>query len=228
MKDCKKLDIRCVAFDVDGVLFSSSKIIADAYAQASLKYSKQISKNLPLHSTETIMREVGKPISEIFRNLFPMLNPLECAALSELSLENLSEMVFKNQGNLLSNVKKIFSYLRSKKIRIVLVSNGRRPYVQAILDAYDLNSFIDILCCVGDSIQNIKFDSKSSLLKYYMRYYLLAPQKILMVGDRYTDYEAALKTYVKFVGVLSGHGTELQSKNISYTIRNLIELKKII
>lgn len=192
-----KMTITYLAFDMDGVLFSSEGFIGNAYEDAIIRANL----NLPLPSSETIIQQVGKPITEIFRNVFPGITAKEISVLHKETLISVVNMINEGRGHIYAGMPEAVQEL-SKFYKLFIVSNGRRKYIEAVLYHYGLYNFFQPVLTLEDLLIN----NKGDLLQTYIKNEGNTPDKWTMIGDRRADLDAAQYTGCRFVGCLWGHG----------------------
>jgi len=215
---------KLVCFDMDGVLYSSEKIVGLAYKGAVEKIRKDQGLNVEIPTVERIMEEIGKPIIDIYRNLFPTLTAEQQKEIATNNLGELISLIRSKKGVLLPGAAKVLKELRSRGVFIGLASNGRGPYLTAIMETYEIKpEFHSIKFINGEDLK-----SKADLIKTYMKEFSIAPEETLMVGDRMSDYNAAKEAAVPFACVTSGHGSDFSDQQFDYTVHHLQELIEII
>jgi len=207
-----------MAFDVDGTLFSSEHIIHGVYIEALASYNRKYGACLHVPSKDEIMVEIGKPIQEIFDNLFGAggvdFEPLA----REIGLV-LIRQVKARRGLLYEGVYDTLSLLHASGMRMGVASNGRREYIEAILSTYSLNSFMVPGLYVEGAVKN-----KTGILRGYIDEFRLNPARTVMVGDRYTDFEAARETGCVFIGCSYGHADKKEMEGADYFIERFSDL----
>jgi len=215
---------KLVCFDMDGVLYSSEKMIAAAFRDAVMRFSREVELDVQVPKLQRIMEEVGRPIRTIYANLFPKLNQVQQERVSTLTLDTLEKRVKAREGTLLPGALQVLQKLEERGIAIGLASNGRERYLDAILQTYGMDRYFPGRAVIdGD-----KLPDKGSLITHAMQRYELNAEDTLMVGDRLTDYEAAEQAGVDFVCVLTGHGNDILDHQSAYSIRKLEELLPVV
>lgn len=218
------MSIKFVAFDIDGVIFSSENFLQESYYNGVMEFlKKNPSKKFPPPKKEKILKFVGKTYKEILTGLFPGINNEEIIEMRKYILKSLIYNILSKKGVLLKGAKEILYYLKEKKIKTGTASNGSKIYVEAILQTYNLYEYFNEIIFVG--VDN--FEEKTDILKYYKKKYMLKKNEILMVGDRITDLNAAINADTLFAGI-KGHGYEDELKGSDYIIDNLNQLINII
>ena len=201
------MKITHLAFDMDGVIYTAEDFIADAYREA-IKHS---GLKYPLPSTSQIMEQIGKPIWEIFKNLFPRITQPEMLEFRTYTRKYVVQMVSEKRGRIYEGIPELIESL-SKSYTLAACSNGGDRYIEAILDTYSLRKyFIPILTLDSENINN-----KGELLKAYISKNGSNSSLWVMIGDRKTDLEAALYNNCRFIGCTWGHADdgELTGANV--------------
>ncbi len=193
------MNITHLAFDMDGVIYTAEDFIADAYKEA-IKHS---GLNLPVPSTVQIMRLIGKPIWEIYANLFPDITKEEMLEFRTHTRKWVVQMVREKKGKIYNGIPELLQSL-SQKYTLAVCSNGGAGYIETILNTYDLYKyFIPVLTLDSENISN-----KGELLKSYISKNGNDSSSWIMIGDRKTDFEAAVYNNSRFIGCTWGHADE--------------------
>lgn len=215
---------RLVCFDMDGVLYSSERMIAGVFRKAALEYAAVRGLAVTVPELPEIMEQIGRPISVIFSSLFPGLSPEQQREISLLTLQELVTRVRAREGSLLPGAFDVLRTLAIRGVQLGLASNGRAPYLDAILETYNLVRFFpDRAVIDGKALPD-----KGSLITHAMARHGIGPRETLMVGDRLTDWEAARQAGVDFACVLSGHGSDFTDQPLDHAIHRLAELLPIV
>lgn len=195
--------IKYLAFDIDGTLFSSEDIILNVYKESINLYKNRTGSNIELPSQEKIMAQIGKPVKTIFLNLVPELEEKDRDLISDEVLRILCEKVRNKEGHIYEGVRDTLEKLYHNSYILLTASNGRIPYIESILDVAGVNSlFADKVTL---DYNNLKV--KGDILLYYIKKYNIKPNQILMIGDRFSDFEAAEKAGTPFLFCEYGHAT---------------------
>ncbi len=193
-----------IAFDIDGTLYDCSPVVGMAFEQGIDAFLMQYPKlNLRKPSTDEIMKLVGIPVDEIFTSLFPTLPQELSQTLNDYCTAKLAELVFQQKGTILPGVVEIVKMLYNRGYGLVTASNGRKEYVEAVLDAYKLRPYFLTITALEDK----NLQDKTQLLAYYKKY-LPNRDILIMVGDRTNDMVAAHKNNVPFIACAFGHNDE--------------------
>jgi len=192
-----------VAFDLDGVLYSAEPFLGEAYREAIARVNQRRPESFPcVPETREILAHVGWPVPEILDRLFPSIAADAVDLLYHETLPVICEHVRRGEGTLFPRVGETLEALSMDGYRLAVASNGRRPYVAAVLTTYDLQRyFVDLI-----AVESGSRVTKPDLLREYMKRDAIAPQQMIMVGDRTSDVEAARDVGCAFIGCDYGHG----------------------
>lgn len=188
------------ALDIDGTIFSSEEIIYPAYAEAMQSFTEEHGLDIQTPSKERIMPEIGKPVKTIFENLFPDLNDALRNALSDKVLQTLVAMIDNGAGDYYPEIEETVKTLTRKGGVILVASNGRQPYIDAILRAAKIFEYVSN----PTYIDGKTIFTKSDILRHYVATGFSA-REILMVGDRKSDWDAARAIGCDFAWCEYGH-----------------------
>ncbi len=188
-----------LAFDMDGVIYTAEDFIADAYKDAI----KQSGLNLPVPSTSQIMQQIGKPIWDIYKNLFPDITKADMLEFRTHTRRCVVQMVSEKRGRVYDGIPGLLESL-SKKYTLAACSNGGAGYIETILNTYDLYKyFIPVLTLDSENLSN-----KGELLKTYISKNGNNSSSWVMIGDRKTDLDAAVYNKCYFIGCTWGHAND--------------------
>lgn len=192
-----KIDL--VFFDIDGVIFSSKKIVNDAYESSVKQFRKETGIKLNVPSKRAIIREMGKPSHEIICNFFSDLSDFQKNRISTLILENLCKLIYRGKGEIYPGIKNVIERL-SINYKLRISSNGRKDYIESILKTYDLEKYFNDNQYVGHG-----FRDKSEIIGYHASRLGIHRTRAVVIGDRDTDIKAAKKNNSLSIGCEWGH-----------------------
>jgi len=190
-----------IAFDLDGVLYSSEPFIADAYRDAMEVVNRQRPGSFArVPTTRAILDHVGWPVPTILARLFPTVDQEAVDLLNAATLDVICARVTRHEGTLYAGVPDVLTALHDAGHLLAVASNGRRRYVESVLETYRLAPlFVEPLAAS-------EVGGKPALLREYLGRYEIRPEHAVMVGDRASDVEAAQAAGCYFVGCDYGHG----------------------
>ncbi len=217
------MKIKAVAFDMDGTLYSSEPLIENVYKETLMEVEKITHKKYKYPTFNEIEPLIGQPVKIIYETLFYDLSEKEKSLFGQIVLKKFQETIMKQGGYLFPKVKETIDFLNSKNLHVLIASNGKREYIDSILNKFSLNT--EPFICVDESPS---IQKKADILKYYLKEYQLQKDEIIMVGDRTSDYDAANELGIFFVGCNFGHGHISEIKNAHIIIQNIHEVIKII
>jgi len=189
------MKIDSIILDVDGTIWNTTDIVADAWNLAIDKLYPQVP-----HVTGSILKgQFGKTMQVIADNLFPILN-------DEQKSQLMDQCCVQEQLALTSNTKDI-SYPNviktiaelSKLVPLFIVSNCQKGYIEVVMEKNNIEKYITDFECYGNNGKN----KDENIRLICDRNGLKAP---IYVGDTQGDYDACKKAGVPFVWVSYGFG----------------------
>jgi phosphoglycolate phosphatase len=192
-----------IAFDLDGVLYSSEPFLGEAYREAIANVNQRRPNSFPrVPSTREILDHVGWPVTVILDRLFPDIDAAAVDLLYAEALEVICAHVARGEGILFPGVAKTLADLRRSGLLLAVASNGRQRYIETVLSSYGIaRHFLDLITVESGAIEN-----KAGVLRACLARYCLGPEQLVMVGDRSSDVEAAAAVGCHFIGCDYGHG----------------------
>nr|WP_194165678.1 HAD-IA family hydrolase [Oceanobacillus sp. CFH 90083] len=212
--------MKSVIFDMDGTLFQTDKILERSLEDVFnyLAYVNKWEGAMPIDAFREIM---GVPLPVVWETLLPNYSIEEREQINNYFQERLIENIKSGKGALYPNVKDLFEYLKSEGFSIFIASNGVPPYLNAIVQYYNLDNWVSETF----SIEQIKSYSKSDLVKNILTKYGI--QEAAVVGDRLSDIKAAKDNGLTAVGCSFDFAKEEELSQADFVINDLIELKGV-
>lgn len=184
-----------IILDVDGTIWNTTGIVADAWNLTFDKYFPQV----PHVTAEILKGQFGKPMDVIADNLFPMLSKDEKKLLMEKCCEMEQAALMENTKDIaydgvIETIKNL-----SQKIPVFIVSNCQSGYIEVVMEKNGIAEYIKDFECFGNTgllkDQNIRLIIERNDLK-----------AAAYVGDTQGDYEACKKADVPFIWAAYGFG----------------------
>ena len=198
----EKQKIRAILWDVDGTLFSSEDIIHRIYQETFEKYPEAHGVPARVPTLDEIVAQIGKPVKTIFENLAPDVAEEQRYDLSLGILHGLVVAISRGQGEHYAGVFDTLQELRQRGYRFFGVSNGRYPYIEAILRANGTFALFEDV----PTIDNRRIHDKIELVAHVLASAGLQADQCVLVGDRTSDRDAAGSNGVPFIAATYGHG----------------------
>lgn len=193
--------LRLLAFDLDGVLYSSEPFLGTAYRESIARVNAiRPGSFARVPETGEIMPHIGWPVPVILARLFPDAAPAAIELLHQATLDAICARVTRREGMLYPAVPETLAELHARGVQLAVASNGRTRYVETVLDTYGLGArFVERITAdqVGD---------KSAVLRAYLERLRVPARAAVMIGDRASDVDAARAVGCHFIGCDYGHG----------------------
>ncbi|MCB1324222.1 MAG: HAD hydrolase-like protein [Spirochaetales bacterium] len=215
--------VRHILWDVDGTIFSSEEIIHEIYREAFEAHRAAFGRPAHLPDLEAIINEIGKPVRVIFENLAPDLETTERERLSLTILHRLVLAIGEGRGHYYAGMVETLGELAKRGFRFYAASNGRYPYIEAILrKAGILGLFSDVVSVDGRLIHD-----KNQLVLDILKRHQIDRSRAALVGDRASDRDAALQAELPFVACAYGHGSAPEWQGAVCTVQSPEELLEV-
>lgn len=199
--------------DVDGTLWDSTSIIADAWNEIV-----DARDDIPVHFTAYQLSQLfGRPLSAIADIIFPFLEEKERYALMDTCCEREHERLHENNKDILyPGVADTIREL-SKNHKIFIVSNCQAGYIELFLEKTGLAPYVTDFECPG----NTGLGKGANIRLIIERNHLNHP---IYVGDIKGDQLASSEAGIPFCHASYGFG---KVEEPDYTIEHFSDLLTI-
>jgi phosphoglycolate phosphatase len=212
-----------IAFDLDGVIYSSEPFIAESYRESIARVNEQRPGSFArVPSTREILDHVGWPVAVILERLFPSVERAAVDLLFATTLDVICDYVRHKQGHIYPGIAPALRELVARGYTLTIASNGRRPYIEAVLATYELTTFFAPIVSadeVGD---------KAAVLRAYLQRHVVPAAHTIMIGDRSSDVEAARAVGTQFIGCDYGHGYRNEIEGAGPIVGHFDELPDVV
>ena len=190
------MKIDSIILDVDGTIWNTTDIVADAWKLAIDKLYPQVP-----HVTGNILKgQFGKTMKVIADNLFPILNDEQktqlmdqCCVQEQLALtSNTKDISYPNVINTMAELSKV--------VPLFIVSNCQKGYIEVVVAKNRIEQYITDFECYGNNGKN----KDENIRLIIERNELNAP---VYVGDTQGDCDACKKANIPFIWASYGFGT---------------------
>ncbi|GMA63378.1 HAD family hydrolase [Alicyclobacillus fastidiosus] len=186
-----------IIFDLDGTLIDTGSIAVEAYR---LVLSEFAYKPDEFPSEEQMLKTFGLPDTEIWDTLMPRHTPEEQMIGFERAGQRIDDEIRK-QDILLPHAREVVQELHARGYTLTTASNCGKSYLDAVMSSQGIGHLFDRPLCL-ESVQGTR---KSDILRALISRYG-GGEALFMVGDRYTDRDAAAEVNIPFIGCDFGFG----------------------
>lgn len=179
--------IKAVIFDLDGVIIDSLEAWIKVFNDTRKHY------NLPIITKKEFMGKVWGGSMERDVRLYFKGKTIE--EVSKLYFSKMDKFIESTKLN--ANVKETLEKLKTKSIKLCVVSNSYKKVVLGILNFHKIKGSFDVILG-GDDVENGK-PAPDSLLKVCKRLDIKVNEAVL-VGDTTNDFGAAKNAGMFFIG----------------------------
>ena len=201
-------------FDVDGTLWDSAKPVAESW---TLMLERRYPELARIITPDDMYRNMGKTMDAIGADLFPGLAPDKRDEVMDACMRYENEYLADHPGVTYPNMKETLAAL-SREYGLYIVSNCQEGYIEALMAACGIASYISDTECIGATGR-----PKGDNIRLVMERNGL--EKCLYVGDTAMDQEAAGKAGIPFVFASYGFG---QASGADAVIGSLVELPQAV
>ena len=203
-----------IIFDVDGTLWDSAKPVAESW---TLMLERRYPELARIITPDDMYRNMGKTKDAIGADLFPGLAPDKRDEVMDACMRYENEYLADHPGVTYPNMKETLAAL-SREYGLYIVSNCQEGYIEALMAACGIASYISDTECFGATGR-----PKGDNIRLVMERNGL--EKCLYVGDTAMDQEAAGKAGIPFVFASYGFG---QASGADAVIGSLAELPRAV
>lgn len=200
-----------IIFDLDGTLWDSTQLCADAWNE-SLEALKLKSKKFQAKDVEKIM---GLPHDEVFKKLFPEYNKETREKIATEFYEREISRVNRNEAAIYPGVMEGIKAL-SQKYPLYIVSNCMTEYLNAFYFVTGMKNYFKDAECYGHKgllkAENLKLIKERNSLK-----------KPVYIGDTGGDEKSCKEAKIDFMYVNYGFGMVEKPLKIFNTFSELTE-----
>jgi phosphoglycolate phosphatase len=187
-----------VLFDLDGTLVATDRFWVGAAGRGCRRAFEELGLERRPPDEAGWMSLVGLPLREGFRALFPDLAPAQLAVVMEHCVAEERAALADGGAELLPGAREALRELRRLGVRTAIASNCEAPYLDAMVAGLALDELVDEAYCLDTPGIASKAEMLARLLEVF------GTRSAVMVGDRYTDAEAARKSGLPHVHLARG------------------------
>jgi phosphoglycolate phosphatase len=218
----KKLAL--VILDLDGTLYSSRATTLGAVTHAVADLNARHGLDMQPPGEGQILAGVGCTRVEFAKRVFPALPSLYHEEIDKLVWHWERELIAAGLGSLFPGAREALEELRRDGFPLAMATNAGKPYMDAILDRFDVRRLFDECRCAGDGAAG----DKSDLIRAIVASLGVDASSSVMVGDRRSDIAAAEKAGTLSVGCTWGFGTRDELSGADRLVHRFDELPPLV
>jgi len=191
------LDQHCppdlVIFDVDGTLHDTFAWWAPVIRAGVQRFAEQEGMEIAPPTVEEAEAVVGMKDAGVWAPFLPDSHKDRWLDLRAVVLPMEVDEVSRGVDYLFEGVRQMLPHLREAGVKVALASNCRSEYMAAMQDGQGLRQLSDWQFCLDS--QNV--ETKTDMLREAQA--AAGAERVVMVGDREPDHEAAVARGLPFV-----------------------------
>lgn len=189
------MEKRGIIFDMDGTLWDSAKAVAESWTEVvAREYTPE-----RVITEDEIKRVMGLTMDKLAAQIFPELPEERRLQLLDVCGREENEYLRTHGAIVYPKVEETFQKLR-EKYHLYIVSNCQSGYIEAFLEYYGYDKYIEDIECYG----NNGLVKGENIRKVVERNQLT---KAVYIGDIQGDYDASMQAGVEFIHAGYGFGT---------------------
>jgi phosphoglycolate phosphatase len=175
-----------VIFDVDGTLHNTFAWWAPVIRAGVARFAEQNGMEIELPNVREAEAVVGMKDAGVWAPFLPEGHKDRWFDLRSVVLPMEVEEVSRGVDYLFAGIRLMLPHLREIGVKVALASNCRTEYMDAMMNGQGLKALSDWQFCLDSP----GVESKTDMLARAQE--VSGAQKVVMVGDREPDHEAAL------------------------------------
>lgn len=184
-----------VFFDLDGTLTNPGLGITNSVIYALDKFGIKVDDRTELY------KFIGPPLLDSFRDFYEFDEDTSRLAMKYYREYFGAKGLFENE--VYAGIPQVLQELKDRGYHLMVATSKPTPYALQILDKFDLSRYFEF---VSGSSMDENNSSKDQIIKYAIDSNNIAPDEIIMIGDRKHDVLGAKANNVYCAGVLYGYG----------------------
>lgn len=185
--------IKAVIFDFDDTLMKTS----DLYYKKTK--AALIAHDISVPPRKLYNKHFGKPALKMFKCIFPNED-------AEKIMKLAFGYNFNTNGRTLDGVIELFKFLKKKRVKIGLLTNGDRENLKDKLKFMKIGQYFEYIHSMEDSVYH---KPHPKVFNKILAKFNIYPEEAFYVGDLIVDAQAARRAGLNFIATLTG----LHSKN---------------
>ncbi|MDZ5713281.1 HAD family hydrolase [Jeotgalibacillus haloalkalitolerans] len=205
-----------ILFDLDGTIIDSTDYLLQA-----LHLAVEDMPHIQEPTKETLQAAYGLTGNDFWAKVVPDASPQEITIIRRRRSEFLDQLV-KGKDLLFPGVKETLQQLKQDGHTLSTASNCGTHYLDMILDSQDIRQYFSEPLCLG----TIYGEKKSEVLAVHFEKF--GKSEAYLVGDRYSDIEAAKDHDIPVIYCTYGFGTAEEAARADYQIGSIDEVLAIV
>lgn len=195
--DLSLLDQHCppdlIIFDVDGTLHDTFAWWAPIIRAGVARFAEQEGIEITLPTIEEAEAVVGMKDAGVWAPFLPASHKDRWNDLRSVVLPMETDEVSRGVDYLFAGIRGLLVHLREIGVKVALASNCRSEYMAAMQEGQGLRALTDWQYCLDSP----GVTTKTDMLRIAQE--VASAKKVVMVGDREPDHEAAVARGLPFV-----------------------------
>lgn len=207
--------VQNVILDIDGTLWNTTEIVADAWNEAIEADGRSGVRATP----EKLQQLFGKPMNVIGELLFTdVTEEVRKRLLEDCVISEQKTLEERELDILYPGVAQTMEVLVKQGKKLFIVSNCQSGYIELFLRKNDFEALVTDFECYGNTEK-----SKGENIRLLMERNGLKAENTVYVGDTQGDYEATVEAEIPFIFASYGFGDVTEAKQAIQCFSDLLQ-----
>lgn len=215
------MSLKCVIFDMDGLMFDSERINGECFKKAAKEYGYDVTDEIRLKMLGRSKKDNQMMMQKIFGNDYPAIK------VSELSTKYRDEYIKQNGLPIKPGLIELLKYLKEKQIYIAVASSSLYKVVVYNLEITDTYQYIDYIVS-GNQVKQSK--PSPEIFINVLNHYGIKPSEAIVLEDSENGILAAVNGNIPVICIpdLVYHSDKINDMTLAVlkTLNDVIEYIK--
>ncbi|MGN1481737.1 HAD family hydrolase [Porcipelethomonas sp.] len=210
-----------IILDFDGTIHDCAKIYIPAFRTGYKYLTDRRLAPIRHFSDSEISGWLGYSAKDMWDRFMPDLDEKYKKTCTKIIGDEMLKLIDCGKSVLYSGAEETLKKLNENGHKLIFLSNCGRSYMEAHINAHQLNRFFCDYFCTED----YDFRSKPEIFPYIKQKH---PGKFIVIGDRYLDLETALKHSLKSIGCTYGYCKPQELDKADITVSDISQIPSAV
>ena len=211
--------VRCILFDLDGVLSDNSSGIIGGVIHSL----KVLSREVP--PKDELFRFIGPPLKDAFSDFCGLSKEDAERAVASYREYYKERGIFENV--MYDGVTEMLDALKRSGKKLYLATSKPEEFARRICAHFGIDEYFEF---IGGATFDGTRGRKADVIRYVMNEHNIQSKDAVMIGDRHHDVSGATECSLPCIGVLYGFGSkaELSEAGAALIVNTVEDITKVI
>lgn len=202
------MEVKCVIFDMDGLMFDSERVVGECFKKAAKEYGYGVSDEIRLQLLGRNKTDNTKTLKGYFGDDYPQ------EKISQLSTKYKNEYIQKYGLPVKDGLYNLLKYLNDHHIFIAVASSSNYDVIVHYLNISNTYQYIDYIAS-GDRVHESK--PNPEIFINVLNHFQLKPSQALVLEDSKYGILAAVNGHIPVICIpdLVYHDVEINNQTLA-------------